>query len=136
MSYFNNIDTIEDEFDNIINSIFGPRNTFISNILFSLAYPEYEDMELNNALERSFNEQPVLNRTDSFINFNSEKYINMKNKNIENKNCSICISDFIDEDDVSLTKCNHLFHNNCLVEWTHYKQSCPTCRFDFKEKKD
>jgi hypothetical protein len=44
--------------------------------------------------------------------------------------CPICCSNFIDDENVSITSCKHYFHSNCLVEWGHYNTACPVCRTD------
>ena len=41
--------------------------------------------------------------------------------------------DFEDDDSVSLTNCKHLFHSNCITEWSRYKKDCPICRAKLKE---
>lgn len=46
----------------------------------------------------------------------------------ENTSCSICLSDFEDESEVSVTGCKHAFHNECIIEWGKYKIDCPICR--------
>ena len=46
----------------------------------------------------------------------------------EEKECSICLSEFEKDSKVSLISCNHLFHNECIKEWSMYKQNCPICR--------
>lgn len=42
--------------------------------------------------------------------------------------CPICCSNFTDNENVSITSCNHYFHANCLIEWGHYNTACPVCR--------
>ena len=46
----------------------------------------------------------------------------------ESKECSICLIDFENNDDVVLLNCKHLFHYSCIVEWAHHKKDCPNCR--------
>ncbi len=49
-------------------------------------------------------------------------------KNIEYDDlCSICLSNF-DGKDIKILKCNHYFHNDCIVEWLKVKQLCPNCK--------
>lgn len=40
--------------------------------------------------------------------------------------CSICLSE-INSNSI-ITLCNHLFHTNCLLQWTSINQTCPCCR--------
>lgn len=47
---------------------------------------------------------------------------------IKESECPICYIDYQKGDYVFLTKCNHMFHNHCLLAWTEKNRSCPTCR--------
>lgn len=48
--------------------------------------------------------------------------------------CSICLSDFIQDDKIHITDCNHTFHHKCLQNYLKtlkdYKSfyNCPLCR--------
>lgn len=42
--------------------------------------------------------------------------------------CSICMNDLIDGRQVVATRCGHLFHSECIVEWFRHNQICPLCR--------
>ena len=43
--------------------------------------------------------------------------------------CSICLNSIKkEEEDTKKTKCNHLFHNECISRWLKIKSSCPLCR--------
>jgi hypothetical protein len=42
--------------------------------------------------------------------------------------CSICLTDFEEEETVKWTKCNHLFHDECISKWLKENISCPLCR--------
>ena len=43
--------------------------------------------------------------------------------------CSICLKDikFCDEE-ISVLKCGHLFHQRCLRQWLNTSSTCPECR--------
>ena len=32
--------------------------------------------------------------------------------------------------DIIKTKCNHKFHNKCLIKWCSITNICPVCRFE------
>ena len=53
-------------------------------------------------------------------------------KNDGNKNeapsCCICLTPMKINQDVTLLKCQHLFHYNCLDKWVENKEVCPFCR--------
>tara|TARA_B100000780_G_scaffold140249_2_gene98213 strand:+ start:921 stop:1451 length:531 start_codon:yes stop_codon:yes gene_type:complete len=47
--------------------------------------------------------------------------------------CSICLdSNFVDSDTHEnrkfITKCNHVYHHDCIYRWAQRNNSCPTCR--------
>lgn len=50
--------------------------------------------------------------------------------------CSICLSPFEDGDSLAksveadCTKCEHMFHYDCLEKWLMRKNNCPVCRRD------
>ena len=46
--------------------------------------------------------------------------------------CSICIENFLSEDDISILKCKHIFHYICITQWIEFKSKCPLCRADIK----
>jgi hypothetical protein len=45
-------------------------------------------------------------------------------------NCSICIQEIVHEQKVIILKCSdkHVFHENCIKEWTAIRKTCPICR--------
>jgi hypothetical protein len=58
---------------------------------------------------------------------------NINNINREPENllcCSICLDDINTDDDKYITKCNHIYHKNCLNKWD--KNTCPNCRLIYK----
>lgn len=46
----------------------------------------------------------------------------------QNDTCAICLESFTINDMVSVMKCNHNFHAECLEEWLTKHRSCPLCR--------
>lgn len=44
-------------------------------------------------------------------------------------NCTICTDDFQNGERLSILRCSHIFHANCLKRWLeNYQNSCPLCR--------
>jgi hypothetical protein len=41
--------------------------------------------------------------------------------------CPICLES-IEEEEVQLINCNHIFHGACINTWLKIKPSCPLCR--------
>lgn len=51
------------------------------------------------------------------------------NENINQKTCSICLEEYKKNDKVFFTKCNHLFHSECIRSWLNINnRTCPLCR--------
>ena len=70
------------------------------------------------------------NKVEIKINFNRYFIDNMID--IEDEDlCSICLSNF-DDKDVKILKCNHFFHNECIIEWLKVKEICPNCKVNLK----
>jgi hypothetical protein len=52
----------------------------------------------------------------------------MESTSIDNNiECNICIEHIIDEDKY-ITKCNHIFHKECINKWLQLNNKCPYCR--------
>ena len=49
-----------------------------------------------------------------------------------NQECSICL-DNLDNNQKKLKYCNHVFHEDCINEWTHTHNTCPVCREPIKK---
>ncbi|XP_062189165.1 E3 ubiquitin-protein ligase RHF2A-like isoform X2 [Phragmites australis] len=41
--------------------------------------------------------------------------------------CSICLEAFSDSDPSAVTRCNHEFHLQCILEWCQRSSQCPMC---------
>jgi len=52
-----------------------------------------------------------------------------KEKDVDGKRCAICLEDFKTGEEVMLTRCKHMFHEDCIVPWLTIKGQCPVCRF-------
>lgn len=57
-----------------------------------------------------------------------------KEKDEDGKSCAICLEDFEPKEEVMITPCNHMFHEDCIVPWITNKGQCPVCRFVICEK--
>jgi hypothetical protein len=110
------------------------RNNMILNIINDIDNIIFED-DLNRVMRESLETDKQLVRSDDFVDFKKIKYCNVddNNKTSDNIMCSICLTVFENECDVSLTKCKHVFHTDCIKEWSRYKKDCPICRKDLKK---
>jgi len=48
-------------------------------------------------------------------------------KKIEEE-CSICLRQLVKTATVKKTKCQHVFHEDCIVQWFQSSSKCPLCR--------
>ena len=54
--------------------------------------------------------------------------IKYKSDNTQHSSCSVCLEEFKDNETISKTSCNHMFHENCLETWLKTNIKCPFCR--------
>lgn len=47
--------------------------------------------------------------------------------------CTICLSEFEDNEDVRRLPCMHLFHVECVDQWLTTNKRCPICRVDIED---
>jgi hypothetical protein len=62
---------------------------------------------------------------------NESETINQTNSTVEmdNEECSICLEEYENKEDVIKIHCNHVFHKTCLSEWEkNDNNTCPICR--------
>ncbi|XWS23734.1 hypothetical protein CRYUN_Cryun28dG0040700 [Craigia yunnanensis] len=45
------------------------------------------------------------------------------------KECTICLDEFLDGDEVALMPCGHVYHDGCIVKWLETSHLCPLCRY-------
>jgi len=102
----------------------------IINILHSGYIYTMLDTLANHVDEKS---QPTRITTVEYNNIIGNKLATTDN--IVN-DCSICLESIHINDVISVTKCNHTYHEGCLREWLTHEcnvPSCPTCRCDLSK---
>ncbi|MQL91614.1 hypothetical protein Taro_024228 [Colocasia esculenta] len=52
----------------------------------------------------------------------------------ESKDCAVCLETFAANEQVMMTPCNHMFHNDCIVPWVKSRGQCPVCRLELCER--
>ncbi|OMO87717.1 Zinc finger, RING-type [Corchorus capsularis] len=45
------------------------------------------------------------------------------------KQCTICLDEFSDGEELVWMPCGHVYHNHCIVTWLETSHLCPLCRF-------
>ena len=53
----------------------------------------------------------------------------------DEKNCSICLDEFLAESQLYAIPCKHLFHKECLADWVAENYKCPVCRGEIAKYK-
>lgn len=48
--------------------------------------------------------------------------------NAQTDECSICLTQFNQSDDIVELSCKHTFHRSCVLRWFREKTDCPVCR--------
>jgi hypothetical protein len=119
-------------FELISPALYNNSNNFFNMIYTMNPYlieeiNNYIGEEFERILEDSFLEQQPEPTPKSPIKFLILPYDSIKDKT-EDKECAICLSDLDEKTPISITKCSHLFHNNCISEWSTHKIDCPICR--------
>lgn len=86
-----------------------------------------------NKLKKEIYETPKLSPKrvslcykDSVVNALKERE---REKQECSKRCAVCLEDFEPKEEVMLTPCKHVFHEDCVVPWVTGKGQCPVCRF-------
>ncbi|XP_054813687.1 E3 ubiquitin-protein ligase At3g02290-like [Prosopis cineraria] len=65
---------------------------------------------------------------------NALKEMENKQKNEDRKSCAVCLEDFVPKQEVMVTPCKHMFHEDCIMPWLRSQGQCPICRFVICEK--
>ena len=126
----NTINTNENEVQYYSNTIIDPNYSIriinISNLLGDEYFNRFdEEYEYQTALEESNHDQELVRNENQILNMSSVKFKNVKTKD---NTCTICCTEFENDDSVILLNCNHIFHKECINEWIHYKAECPLCK--------
>ena len=53
---------------------------------------------------------------------------NLNQYPFENVNCCICLNDFSEKIIGRILPCTHVFHEECIDNWTLCKHECPICK--------
>jgi hypothetical protein len=122
---------------NIIYGFVSPRRShYNQTINFSDEY-EY-DFTFNTVLNNSLTDNLNYEKKNQNINIISQTFKNFKEQqkiNINDSLCSICISNYLNNDEVIYLNCSHLFHKECIKEWCTRKNNCPLCRTNIELEK-
>jgi hypothetical protein len=80
------------------------------------------------AVQESIRDQENERKPEQIIDVNCVKYNPKKHDVGDDTGCSICHTEYVRGDDLSVLMCDHIFHTKCVEEWGMYKSECPLCR--------
>lgn len=89
---------------------------------------------LNQAIESSVADMEIRRRDNIEIDLPDLVFNDIKHTTTDQTQCSICFTDFENEDSVCKLNCSHLLHSPCIREWAKYKDTCPICRAEIPIK--
>ncbi|KAK9689966.1 hypothetical protein RND81_09G094700 [Saponaria officinalis] len=91
-----------------------------------------QETVLKNLHRHTYTHVPMTSRSISFyyrgLNKDAIKKASEKNEDEDGKNCAVCLEDFRNGEEVMLTTCKHMFHEECIVPWVKSHGKCPVCR--------
>ncbi len=61
---------------------------------------------------------------------NIEKIEVKYDNNFYDKECTICLEGFVENELLYKLKCHHYYHKNCIDDWLSKKNTCPLCRLN------
>ena len=106
-----------------MNNINNTQVNFFNNLI-----------NLNNQenQENTYEELTNLSETIGDVSVGvKNKELFYEKKNDKKINCPICICE---TNEYVLTKCGHIFCEDCLKEWLETNNNCPLCNYEFIEK--
>ena len=59
------------------------------------------------------------------------KYKDIKHDSLYNNVCTVCFDNFVEEDEILVLPCNHVFHSDCIKKWLEAileDPMCPNCK--------
>ena len=67
------------------------------------------------------------------IALKDEEISKLKKEKGRTGTCGTCLEEYNESEDMVILKCNHAYHENCIVPWLKMSVYCPTCRQDLRD---
>lgn len=90
-----------------------------------MSKPTYEELE--HTVAEVTQKIATLERENADLRASKDQYEAGKQKFISTS-CSICLGSFYDYQDKALTRCDHVYHKQCITTWLKNHPICPLCR--------
>jgi len=128
---YNHVDNNEYTHINNIEYTYNPQNNNIINILSSLL------VNINNIDIQIQPPNQVFQNV--VVTVDDDDFENLESKILtcdHESNCSICMSQMVKDEKITLLKCNHNFHYDCITPYLkEYNYKCPVCRAEVGKAK-
>jgi len=56
-------------------------------------------------------------------------------QNLSEKQCTVCMENFVRDDQIRRLNCLHCFHKSCIDQWLDRSKRCPICKIDVTQMK-
>ena len=76
----------------------------------------YQQIHKDEIIDEIIIEEPILT---IFINKQTTNF----------KECVICLEEMTENQALTLIRCSHIYHKECLEEWIYKNSICPLCDF-------
>ena len=116
-----------------IESDTNTNTNIFSNIFTNLVrsgirtYLGYQEPHWFHQIIRYINSSGNSGSNSSNTRYNGRTKI-FENEPGEEKECPICYEQYVTNDKIALTACNHHFHIQCIEKWIDQTYNCPVCR--------
>ena len=124
--------TLTDLSTNIINSLSAGNTTNTPNLLNSILDSIGAGLNTSNHQHNDVRVtmQGDENKALTYIKYKdiTEQYCSTHSI-VKTTDCTICLENFQNEDNILITGCKHLFHKKCAEQWlNNYSVKCPICK--------
>tara|TARA_B100001094_G_scaffold315390_1_gene355335 strand:+ start:1406 stop:1822 length:417 start_codon:yes stop_codon:yes gene_type:complete len=79
----------------------------------------------NNLNQRLINNSPTYDP-----NIIEKKEIKYNHELHHDKECTICLEEYQENDELYQLQCDHYYHKECINDWLLKHQTCPLCRLN------
>ena len=86
--------------------------------------------EHNHIIPRNNLNQRLLNSPTYNPNDIEKKEIKYNNEIHNDRECTICLEEYEENNDLYQLQCGHYYHKECIDDWLLKHQTCPLCRLN------
>tara|TARA_B100001094_G_scaffold315390_1_gene355336 strand:+ start:1867 stop:2358 length:492 start_codon:yes stop_codon:yes gene_type:complete len=128
-NYNNNNNTDYGDFgdDYLINFAFI---FFISIVFTSIFCNRDNNITNTNRRRRNNLNQRLLNEPTYNPDDIEKKEIKYNNEIHHDRECTICLEEYQENDELYQLQCDHYYHKECINDWLLKHQTCPLCRLN------